>query len=420
VPAPTGPVIPDWALDGGVALAVGLLLGLQRERHYARANVKGSAGARTFPIVALLGAMAGFCTPPPSPPWVAAAGFVALGILVTAAYRRSASGGAVGLTTEAMLLLTYAFGVAATLGRRDAVAVAGVAALVLASAKRGLHGFAGRLTDEDEAATIKFAAVAFLLLPFLPDRDIGPYGAINPFNVGLMVVLVAGISFAGYVAVKFVGPGKGLLVTGLLGGLVSTTATTAALARRSRESPELSPALAAATVASCAVLFPRLAVLAFVADAAFAQALVPVLWPAAAVAFLGAAVAFLLGRRDGTAAIPLKNPFELLPAFVFAVIYAIVVLVAAIGAAKFGSTGVLAAGAIGGSVDVDAVSLTAARLFSTGADAGVAPRAVALAVASNSLVKTAIAFVVGTRAYGIRVAIPLLATAAAAAATLAF
>ena len=417
----TGPVIPDWALNGGVALAVGLLLGLQRERHFARAKVEGMAGARTFPIVALLGAVAGLgASPPADMPWVAAAGFLALGSLVTAAHLRSSASGAVGITTEAMLLLTYALGVAAMLGRREAVAVMGVVTLVLASLKERLHGFAGRLTDEDESAAIKFAAVAFLLLPFLPDRDMGPWHAINPYNVGLTVVLVAGISFAGYVAAKWVGPGKGLMVTGILGGLVSTTATTAAFARRSRETPELAPALAAATVASCAVLFPRLAVMAFVADSAFGSRLLPMIAPMAAVAILAAGVSLLLFQRGGTAEVPLKNPFQLLPAFLFALVYGVVVLAAKGGAETFGSNGVLVAGALAGTVDVDAVTLTAARLFATGTDGSIAAKAVVIAVAMNSVSKTGIAFGVGNRGYAARVAVPLLATAAAGAATLFF
>ena len=419
MPAPTGLSFPDWALNGGVALAVGLLLGLQRERTFARAKVQGAAGARTFPIVALLGAVAGLCSgPPPDVPWVAAGGFVALGMLVTAAYRKAASEGGVGLTTEAMLLLTYAMGVAATLGMREAVAVAGVAALVLASTKERLHGFADRLTDEDEAATIKFAAVVFLLLPFLPDRDVGPYGAVNPYNVGLTVVLVAGISFTGYVAAKVIGPGKGILVTGLLGGLVSTTATTAAFGRQSRETPAMSGALAAGTVTACAVLFPRLLVLAFVADAGFGSRLLPSLAPMAAVAVVAGAASLLALRRGAQADLPLKNPFELIPAFVFAVVYAVVVLVAKVGSERYGSAGLLATGAIAGTVDVDAVTLTAARLFGTGTAGDVVVRAAVIAVATNSVAKTVIAFATGTRAYGVRVAAPLLATAAAGGVTL--
>src|SRR5437762_5719782 len=267
--APLALAAPSELLDFGVALAVGLLIGLQRERTFAQRGIEGAAGARTFPLVALLGATSWLLAGPAATPWVPAAGLLAVGMLAVAAYRRGSKTAGVGLTTEVLLLLTFSLGAASLAGHRETVAIVGAAALVLTALKRRLHGFAGRLSDEDETAALKFVGVALLVVPFLPDEDMGPYGAINPHNIGLMVLLVAGISFIGYVAVKTAGAGKGLLLTGILGGLVSTTATTAAFARRSRETPELSKALAAGTLAACAVMFPRVLVLAAVGSPVF-------------------------------------------------------------------------------------------------------------------------------------------------------
>jgi uncharacterized membrane protein (DUF4010 family) len=408
---------PGDLVNLGVALAVGLLIGLQRERQFARDKEKGPAGARTFPLVALFGGLSvvGAGGPDgPGFPWMPAAGLVGVGVLAAIAYRRvSDDKDSIGLTTEVLLLLTYVLGVAAAAGRPETAAIVGAAALVLAGLKDRLHGFAGRLTDEDETAAIKFVAIALLVLPFLPDADVGPHGGLNPYDIGLMAVLVAGVSFLGYVAVQALGPGRGLLVTGLLGGLASTTATTAAFARRSREDPRLSVALAAGTVAACVVLFPRVLVLVAVTNPSFLPALWPSVAATAAVTVLAAALGLLVLEKAPRVDVDLKNPFRLAPALWFALLYAGVVLATRTAEAWWGSEGLLATAAISGATDVDALTLTASRLERGGLAQGVLADAVVVGIVSNSLVKTGIAFALGSRAYAVRVGIALLATAAA-------
>lgn len=395
----------------GVALAIGLLFGLQRERSQRISGRRGLAGARTFPIVALLGAVCvalgggevGALT---------VAGFCAVALLTAVGYWRTSSDErGVGLTTEALLLLAYVLGAGAAAGHEKLVTVVGAAAFVLVGLKERLHGFAGRLTDEDEVAFLKFVAVALLVLPLLPDQDVGPFGALNAYDVGKMVVLVAAVSFVGYVAVKVVGPGHGLLVTGLLGGLASSTATTAAFARRSRETPELSAPLAAGAVCACGVSFPRILVLAAVVSPAFAERLWPALLPMA-LGSAAAAVPGLLAARKTSTDVPLKNPFELAPAVWFAALYAVVVLVARAARAWLGDAGLLVAGALAGTTDMDAITLSVARIFGTGGDGAALVRAVVVAAVANALVKTGIAWTVGTREYGRRVAFGLLGSAA--------
>lgn len=408
----------DAAASLGVALAVGLLLGLQRERSQRASGRRGPAGARTFPIVALLGALSVLATEG-KPGWLAAAGFLGVAALTTAAYvRASRDDGAIGLTTEVLLLLAYVLGVAAAAGLREAVTVVGAAALVLVGLKERLHTFAGRLTNEDEAAVLKFVAVALLVVPLLPDRSLGPFDAINLAEVGKMVVLVAGISFLGYVAVKTIGVGRGLLVTGLFGGVASTTATTAAFARRSREADALAVPLAAGTLLGCSVLYPRIVGLVALVSPPFALRLVPWFLPMAAVTIATAVPGLLATRRGGTADVPLENPFELKPALWFAGIYAVIVVAAKAAHVWFGSAGLYVAGAIAGATDMDAISITAARLFDA-ADGGEALlRVVVLAAVSNALVKTGIAWTTGSRPFARRVAVGLLGSAAAGLATL--
>ncbi len=412
---PVALVEPDALVDLGVAFAVGLVIGLQRERVYAVQGKPGPAGARTFPIVALFGGvtmLAGGTTG--AGPVLAAAALLCVGWLAALAYRRTSHQG-VGITTEVLLLLTFALGAVSVAGHREVAAVVGAASVILVALKQRLHGFAGRLTDEDETATLKFIAVALLVLPFLPDAEFGPYGAVNPHDVGFMVVLVAGVSFVGYVAVKAVGPDRGLLLTGLLGGLVSTTATTASFARRSRETPELSAPLAIGTVAALAMLYPRVLVLVIAVDPSFGPTLWPYLAAMAAVSVAVAGVGLLLERRRqrARAEVPLKNPFELAPALWFAAIYAVVVIVVRVASARFGSAGLYVAGAVSGTTDVDAITLTAARLHSTGTSAVVLARTVTIAVISNTLVKTGIALFLGTAAFSRRVVAALLLTAVA-------
>jgi uncharacterized membrane protein (DUF4010 family) len=397
----------------GVALAIGLLFGLQRERSQAASGRKGPAGARTFPLVSLLGAMSVLATDG-KPGWLTAVAFVGVAALTTAGYvRQSRDAEAVGLTTEVLLLLAFVLGAAAAAGLREAATIVGASALVLVAMKERLHGFAGKLTQEDETAFLKFVAVALLVVPLLPDRDFGPFNAVNPHDIGRMAVLVAGISFAGFVAVKTVGVGKGLLVTGLLGGLVSSTATTAAFARRSKASPELSARLAAGALSACALLFPRVLVLVAVISPPFAERLWPLLVPMAAVTIAAAVPGILSARHDAQADVPLKNPFELAPAIWFALLYGCIVLIARAARAWFGSAGLYVAGGLAGTTDLDAITLTMAHLSGTAADLVPLGRTVIIASVANALVKSGIAWTVGSRDYGRRVAIGLLASAVA-------
>jgi len=408
----------DEAASLGVALAVGLLLGLQRERSQRASGKRGPAGARTFPIVALLGALSVLATGG-EPGWLSAAGLLGVAALATVAYvRTSRDEGEIGLTTEVLLLLAYVLGAAAATGLRVPVTAVGAAALVLVGLKERLHAFAGRLTNEDEAAVLKFVAVALLVVPLLPDRAMGPFDALNLSEVGQMVVLVAGISFLGYVAVKTVGVGRGFLVTGLFGGLASTTATTAAFARRSREADALAVPLSAGTLLGCTVLYPRIVVLVALVSPAFALRLVPWFLPMAGVTLAAAVPGLLAARRGGTADVALENPFELKPALWFAGIYALIVVVAKAAFVWFGSAGLYAAGAIAGATDMDAISITAARLFGGADDGAALLRVVVLAAVSNALVKTGIAWTTGSRAFARRVAVGLLGSAVAGVVTL--
>jgi uncharacterized membrane protein (DUF4010 family) len=407
-------VLDGWEtfLDLGVALAVGFALGLQRERVHATTGRRAVGGVRTFPVLALVGAVSALL---PGTPWPVLGAFLSVGALVLAGYLRSPPDER-GITTEALALLTFGLGALSASGQRAVAAVVGGAALILASRRKALHGFAGKLTEEDEVATVKFVAVALLVFPFLPDRDLGPFGALNPHDIGRMILLVAGVSFVGYVLVKTVGAHRGLLLTGVLGGLASTTATTASFARRSKESPTLSPPLSTATIAANAVLFPRVLLLAAVASPALLRPLAVPLGVMAAACVLPGAVLALSASKHREVEVALRNPFELAPAFWFALFYAAARLVARAVIQWFGPAALYAVGAASGVADVDAITLTAAGLDKAGeAPTAVVVRVIALAVIVNGLVKSGIALSLGSPAYGRRTAAILGASSAVGA-----
>jgi uncharacterized membrane protein (DUF4010 family) len=401
--------LPDVYAGLGVAVAIGLLLGMQRERQLQERRVRGLAGARTFPLVALFGGVTTLLTPPDGVPWITAAGFLGLAALVVAGYvhenREKAS---MGLTSETLLLLTYALGATAVRGSPQVATIVGAAALVLVGLKQKLHGLAGTLTDEDERAALKFVAVALLVLPFLPDQDMGPFDAINPYKIGRLAVLVAAVSFVGYVAGKLVDARRGILAVGLLGGLASSTATTAAFARRSKESAAHVNALAAGTLAACLVSYPRVIVLAWFVSPAFVQVLWPYLTAMAAVTVAAAVVGLVGMLRSPTENVPIRNPFELAPAIWFALLFTVVVVVARGAQVWLGDAGLYVAAALTGLTDVDAMTLSAASLVGKGPETETLAKAATIAVMANALSKALIAVTTGSRAFAVRVAAGLL------------
>lgn len=401
-----------------VAAAVGLLVGLERERPVGQGEagpVHHVAGARTFTLAALAGGVAALLADAYGA-WPVVAAVAAVAALAVTARRDEPTAGDRGITTEVALVLTCLVG-AWTCARRVPVAAevrwttaaaVGVATTGLLSAKPLLRRFASRIVQEDVVATTKFLIVAVVVLPLLPDRDMGPMDAWNPRHIGWMVVLVAAISFVGYVASRLLGR-RGLLVTGLVGGLVSSTAVTAAFGSRARKTPALAATLAGGVVAACTVMFPRIAVEAAVVAPALAERLAAAV-VAAVVA--GAAATWILVRpaarpeqEDGGGAVDLSNPFELGSALWFGALFAGINLAVRAANRFLGEKGAYLAAAVAGLTDVDAVTLSTATLLADGAvDLSRATAMVGIGAASNTLVKVGIAFALGRRGFGARVA----------------
>ena len=203
------------------SLALGLLIGLERER-----NPASKAGLRTFALVALLGTLASLIADKTGSTWILAAGLALVGLMMIAAYARDAGEAAdPGTTSVAAVCVCYSLGALIWLGYPTLAVMLGVITTMLLYFKPELRGLSQNLTRQDLFSILQFAALSFVILPVLPNQDYGPYNALNPHQIWLMVVLISGISLAGYVALRITGGHHGVLLLGLLGGLVSSTAT---------------------------------------------------------------------------------------------------------------------------------------------------------------------------------------------------
>jgi uncharacterized membrane protein (DUF4010 family) len=396
-----------------VALAAGGLIGAERQQ--AHREGKGDfGGIRTFPLIAAVGACAGLLRPATGE-WAFVVLFLGVASFLAISHARSGRED-LGISSEVAAIVTYALGTLATspevlpAGPRYLLvgAIAGMTMALLAL-KQPLHGFAARISEDDVYATVKFVLLALVFIPVLPSHDYGPLAAINPFKVGVFTALVAGISFAGYVAVRWLGARQGAILVGLFGGLVSSTAVTLTFASRTKQQKETVGLASIAIVAASATMFARLIVLLGFRDRVLLVALVA---PLAATALAGWAGSLFLYRREKQRAhsepVSLRNPFELKRALQFGVLYVIVSVVAKASQAYLGQLGLYASAVAAGIADVDAITLSMTDLHLGGLATEQAGTAIVLAAVTNTVVKGSMAAVVGGRALGARVGIVLL------------
>ena len=402
-------------LSLAVAVAAGLLVGLEREHSGGAGGDRRTfpGGARTHPLIALAGALATLVSGSVGPVALGVA-FLAVTALLLLGYERDLrSSGERGITSEVAFLVTFLLGAVSTATdvapperRLLMVAAAAVVVTVLLSAKPVLHPFARRLSEDDLSATLKFLVLAAVVLPLLPDRDAGPLGALNPFKVGLLVVLVAAVDFVGYAAIRLLGSERGLGLTGLVGGFASSTAVTLSMSARAKGEPAATTACLLAILVAGVVMFLR--VLGLVA--AVNPRLLPRLaWPLGAMAIVALALsglAYARARREAHRGdIEVSNPFELTSALKFGAFFA-VVLVGSKAATKYlGTGGTYAAALVAGLADVDAITLSLASFARQGAAEHTAAMGIFLATASNTLAKAGLAVAAGGWRFGRWVAI---------------
>jgi uncharacterized membrane protein (DUF4010 family) len=421
-----GPYEPFVSL--AVAAAAGLLIGLERERSKPSDEAKLSflGGARTHPLLALAGGASTLAAREVGIVAVAIP-FGALAMLLGLNYA-----GDVwrdrhrGITSEAAFLLSFLLGVLAltegVLGTSThkilAVAAIAVVATFLLSSKPTLHPLVRRITTEDVAATLKFLVVAVVVLPLLPDRTFGPLDVLNPFQVGVLLVLISAISFAGYAAIRLLGARRGLGVTGLVGGLVSSTAVTLSMAGRAKERPDIEGSAALAVTLASTIMFVRVIAIVAIVNPRLTPS---VAYPMLAAAAGGVGATTLLWLRTGRArtkeeGVAFANPFELGAALKFALLFTVILLGSKAATVYLGTAGTYAAGAIAGTTDVDAITLSMAKLAGDGGvTSEVAATTIFLGAAANTLAKGVLGAVVGGWSFGRKVLGAQLALLAAGA-----
>lgn len=378
------------------ALGIGLLIGAERER-----SPGAKAGVRTFGLVALLGALASVVAVALGSGWVVAAGLLAMaGMIVTANAVDASARKDPGTTTAVALLVAYLLGALCGIGERQLAVMAGIATTSLLYFKPELEGFLQRFQRRDLLSVLQFAVVSFIVLPYLPDRGYGPWQALNPHRVWLMVVLVVGIGLAGYVALRSVGGRRGALYVGGFGGLVSSTATTLAYASLGAD-PATARLAARVIVVANLVVFARVLVVAAAVSPPLAATLAVPLGAALAAGLLFAVAdrGVVAAADDDEADGPIPetaNPTELSSALAFGALFAAVLVLSAWLTDVAGARGLYLVALASGLVDVDAITLSTGQLSQAGSvGVDIAATAVALALAANQAVKLAFVAVRG-------------------------
>jgi uncharacterized membrane protein (DUF4010 family) len=376
----------------GIALGLGLLVGMQRER--AASQV---AGFRTFPLVVILGVI-GAMLGETFGGWVVAAGFLGLAALIVAAsqIKLRTPNADPGLTTEAALLVMYGVGAYLVVGHRSVAVVVGGTVAVLLYLKPELHALAKRIGEEDFRAIMQFVLISMVILPVLPNRAYGPLDVLNPQRIWWLVVLIVAFSLGGYVLYKLFGNRAGLVLAGLLGGLISSTATTVSYARRSKTSQGDGGLSALVIMLASTVVFARvLAIAAAVSREVFAAALVPLALMIVVCTALAGAL-WLRVPRHTLQMPPHDNPSELKSALVFGALFAVVLLATAAGKEYLGNGGLYAVAALSGLTDMDAITLSTAQMVKGGKIVeATAWRLILVAAMSNLVFKAGVVWVLG-------------------------
>jgi uncharacterized membrane protein (DUF4010 family) len=404
------PAYTQIAFNGAMALLMGLLVGVEREHERSQKGLPIFAGIRTFPLITLFGFLCGFAALA-GYGWMLPVGLAAVGAVAVAAYMAKVQGPDKGATTELMALLAFLFGALAALGYVIPAATFAVVSTLLLSIRTPLHRLAESIQEDEIYAILKFLVVSVIILPLLPNRVFGPLKVLNPRLIWWVVVLISGLSMVGYVLMRLLGARQGIAVTGILGGIASSTAATFGLSHQARKEGEpLAKYFALGITIASTIMFVRVYIITLVIDTSLARALIlPITLPF--LVGVGVSIFLWMRKQDGhETTLHVSNPMELSSALKFALMFAVVLFVSRAGYKYFGSSGVYVAGVLSGLVDLDAFTISAARLaHESTLAANTANAAILIACASNTLVKGGIAVILGGRPLG-KVIIPIFAT----------
>jgi len=387
-----------------IAILIGVLVGIEREKRRDTESTVG--GIRTFVLLALLGAVGGYLAARFDTPWAFLAVVALASITLVAGFLMDADDrkGQIGLVTELAAIVVTLLGGLATLGEAALAVPLGIVVAALLAFKQPLHGLIDRIGWADIFAGLRLLIASFIVLPLLPDRTVDPWDALNPRSLWLLVVLISALSMVGYVATRWLGQGKGAIITGLTGGMVSSTAATLAFARQSVETTGQSAAraLAVGTLVAWTIMFARVLVVAFAMNRALLAPLSLTLVTMGIVSLACAGVLTWLSHRDkaggksASAELAVSTPFSLTQAVKFGLLYAVILLVVKIVSGLDFPAGFYVVAAVAGSTDVDAITLSMAEYGRDATTLQVAAISITIASISNTIVKGGIAASTGS------------------------
>ncbi len=390
-----------------IALLIGALVGVEREKRKAGKDFPGVGGLRTFIFFAELGAISAWLTTQMETPVVFVSAFLVSALLIIVGYylQGKSRPGSIGMTTELAAIVVYLLGGMVIFGPPELAVCLAIITATLLAYKQPLHALIAKIGWDDIFTVLRLLIASFIILPLLPDSTFDPWAALNPYRLWLLVVFISGLSLAGYVATRLFGAGKGTAFTGLTGGIVSSTAVTLNFAKRSKEAtkPSHVDALACGICLAWGVMFFRIVAEISVVNFAF----LPFSFlPFTAMACIACACAWWyyrksvrgnIARNDGKDDLHLRNPFSLTEAIKFAAFFAVIKLAVNIVSLNFPGSGVLIVAALAGLTDVDAITLSMAELAKSG-QTDLARSAIVIAAITNTLVKLGFVCFIGNSA----------------------
>lgn len=381
-----------------IAFGLGLLVGVQRQR-----SDNKMAGVRTFTLISVLGVMAGFLTQVYNNAFVLPALGLSLAAMLVAANMikyKSKEPQDVGQTTEVAALLMFAIGAYLVLGDQLVGIIVGTLMAILLYVKERLHHFINRLSEKDLSAIMTLAGISLVILPMLPDKTFGPFDVLNPRNIWLMITLIVGISVVGYFIYKFAGKRIGVIASGILGGLISSTATTVSYARKTKSSKDVNKMAAFVIATASMVSLIRILIeIAVVIPKKFNYILLPILSEVVLLALLCIILFYLVNKDDAEDEMPEpENPAQFKSALLFGMLYALILLAVAFTEEKFGNEALYLVSIVSGLTDVDAITLSLSQLMKIdNISVHLGWKLILLAALSNLVFKGVMAMILGTK-----------------------
>lgn len=381
----------EFAIRLFVAIGMGAIIGLEREHAGKTEKALSFAGLRTFVFVSLLGFIGGLTYYLISP-WTYIALLTGTGILTGISYWITASKGDIGATTEFTVLVAFVLGTLAFLGLIEVGLMITVVVVLLLSLKMRIRRAVGKITPEEWYDFIRFSVLALLVFPFLPDRQMGPYAAINPREIGWVILLTSGIGFFGYVLMKYLGARSGILLGGIIGGLISSTAVAWVYSKKSQEQPGVSLNCAIAILSASSIMFVRILIWVFIFDKVLFDAVFLQVMALFGLNLLIAGIYYyrLRTHKSEEQTIPGARPLNIQGALIFGLMYALILLGTQYAHAHFESRGILISASLAGLTDIDAITIAVSKLSGQHISHLFAFRVLLVAYMSNSAFKLAI------------------------------